>query len=139
MEYDLTEIIINIKNKDKISISYIQRTFSYGFNKSNKIFHDLIEGGYIDAEVMAVDHYDLDGEDCDEDSEDFSDDIDSTVFTDEENSLFEHYNDALVRFLTIAEKLVSMKLITDTSIQNEFKEALGCFVEAKKKNEEYFK
>lgn len=50
MEYDLTEIIINIKNKDKISISYIQRTFSYGFNKSNKIFHDLIEGGYIDAE-----------------------------------------------------------------------------------------
>ena len=95
--------------------------------------------GYIDAEVMAVDHYDLDGEDCDEDSEDFSDDIDSTVFTDEENSLFEHYNDALVRFLTIAEKLVSMKLITDTSIQNEFKEALGCFVEAKKKNEEYFK
>lgn len=50
MEYDLTEIIINIKNKDKISISYIQRTFSYGFNKSNKIFHDLIEEGYIDAE-----------------------------------------------------------------------------------------
>ena len=50
MEYDLTEIVSNIQNKDKISISYIQRTFSFGFNKSNKIFHDLIEQGYIDAE-----------------------------------------------------------------------------------------
>lgn len=50
MEYDLTEIVSNIQNKDKISISYIQRTFSFSFNKSNKIFHDLIEQGYIDAE-----------------------------------------------------------------------------------------
>ena len=50
MEYDLTEIVSNIQSKDRISISYIQRTFSYGFNKSNKIFHDLIEEGYIDAE-----------------------------------------------------------------------------------------
>ena len=43
MEYDLTEIVSNIQNKDKISMSYIQSTFSFGFNKSNKIFHDLIE------------------------------------------------------------------------------------------------
>lgn len=50
MEYDLTEIISNIQSEDKISISYIQRTFSFGFNKSNKIFHVLIEQGYIDAE-----------------------------------------------------------------------------------------
>ena len=50
MEYDLTEIVSNIQNKDKISISYIQRTFSFGFIKSNKIFNDLIEQGYIDAE-----------------------------------------------------------------------------------------
>lgn len=50
MEYNITEIVSNIQNKDKISISYIQRTFSFGFNKSNKIFHDLIEQGYIDAE-----------------------------------------------------------------------------------------
>lgn len=50
MEYDLTEIVSNIQNKNKISISYIQRTFSFGFNKSNKIFHDLIEQEYIDAE-----------------------------------------------------------------------------------------
>ena len=50
MEYDLTEIVSNIQNKDKISMSYIQSTFSFGFNISNKIFHDLIEQGYIDAE-----------------------------------------------------------------------------------------
>lgn len=50
MEYDLTEIIANIQSKDKISISYIQRTFSFGFNKSNKIFHDLIEQDYIDRD-----------------------------------------------------------------------------------------
>ena len=50
MEYNITEIVSNIQNKDKISISYIQRTFSLGFNKSNEIFHDLIEQGYIDAE-----------------------------------------------------------------------------------------
>ena len=47
MKYDLTEIVSNIQNKDKISMSYIQSTFSFGFNKSNKIFHDLIEQGYI--------------------------------------------------------------------------------------------
>ena len=50
MEYDLTEITANIQNKDKISISYIQRTFSFGFNKSSKIFHDLIEQDYIDKD-----------------------------------------------------------------------------------------
>ena len=50
MEYDLTEFIANIQSKDKISISYIQRTFSFGFNKSNKIFHDLIEQDYIDKD-----------------------------------------------------------------------------------------
>ncbi len=50
MEYDLTEIISNIKNKDKISISYIQRNFSFGFNKSYKVFQNLIEKGYVDKE-----------------------------------------------------------------------------------------
>ena len=50
MEYDLIEIASNIQKKEKISFSYIQRTFSYGFNKSYEIFHDLIEKGYIDAE-----------------------------------------------------------------------------------------
>ena len=54
MEYDLTEIILNIQNKDKISISYIQRTFSFGFNKSNKILNNLIEQGYIDKDGKVI-------------------------------------------------------------------------------------
>lgn len=48
MEYDLTKIITSLQNKDKISISYIQRTFSFGFTKAGKVFNELIEKGYID-------------------------------------------------------------------------------------------
>lgn len=47
MEYDLTEVASNIQNKDKVSISYIQRTFAFGFNKAHRIFNKLVEQGYI--------------------------------------------------------------------------------------------
>ena len=54
MEYDLDKIIDSIKTKNKISISYIQRTFSFGFVKSTKIFNDLIENGYITQDGKVI-------------------------------------------------------------------------------------
>ena len=54
MEYDLDRILENIKNKDKISISYIQRTFSFGFVKSGKTFNELIEKWYITKEGKVI-------------------------------------------------------------------------------------
>lgn len=47
MEYELDKIIENIKARDKISISYIQRTFSFGFMKAGRVFAELVEKGYI--------------------------------------------------------------------------------------------
>ena len=50
MDYDLKEILENIKDRKQISISYLQRTFSLGFPKSGRIFKDLIDKGYIDKD-----------------------------------------------------------------------------------------
>ncbi len=47
MEKELLDVI---NTKKKISISFIQRTFSYGYVKSHKLFNELIEQGYIDSE-----------------------------------------------------------------------------------------
>ena len=54
MEYDLHQIIANIKLEDKISISYLQRTFSIGFIKARAIFNELIENGYINSDGSVV-------------------------------------------------------------------------------------
>jgi DNA segregation ATPase FtsK/SpoIIIE-like protein len=43
MEYDINKIVSKIIDKDKISISYIQRTFSFGFAKAGKIYQELVE------------------------------------------------------------------------------------------------
>ena len=54
MEFELNELIKNIQSRDKISISYIQRTFSYGFTKAGRIFNELVEKGYVskDGKVL---------------------------------------------------------------------------------------
>lgn len=54
MEYELNELIKNIQSRDRISISYIQRTFSYGFTKAGRIFNELVEKGYVskDGKVL---------------------------------------------------------------------------------------
>ncbi len=54
MEYDLHQIIANIKLEDKISISYLQRTFSFSFIKAREIFNELIENGYINSDGSVV-------------------------------------------------------------------------------------
>ena len=47
MEYELDKVIENIKDKDKVTISFIQRTFAFGFPKSAKLFNELVKEGYI--------------------------------------------------------------------------------------------
>ncbi len=49
MECDINKIITNIKNENKISISYLQKTFFISFIKAREIFNELIEKGYINS------------------------------------------------------------------------------------------
>ena len=42
-------ILNKIKDIKKISVSYIQRTFSVGFNKANKIYKELVELKYVNT------------------------------------------------------------------------------------------
>ena len=64
MEYELNELIKNIQSKDKISISYIQRTYNFGFPKAGRIFYKLVGDGYISitGEVNKSKVYDTLGE-----------------------------------------------------------------------------
>ena len=40
---EIDRVIESLKDKEKVSISYIQRTFSYGFIKASKIFNYLVD------------------------------------------------------------------------------------------------
>ena len=46
---EINEILQNLKNKKETTISYIQRTFSFGFIKANRAFQQLMELNYIDS------------------------------------------------------------------------------------------
>lgn len=50
MEYDLKEILLKIRSEKKVSISFIQRELSFGFNKAYKVFNELIANGYVNSE-----------------------------------------------------------------------------------------
>ena len=44
------DILNKIKDIKNISISYIQRVFSIGFNKANKIYKELVELKYVNSD-----------------------------------------------------------------------------------------
>ena len=46
---EILEILQNIKNKKETSISYIQRTFSFGYIKANRAYQQLMERNYISS------------------------------------------------------------------------------------------
>ncbi len=49
---DLYSKVVEIcTNRDYVSISYIQRTFSVGFPKAGKLFQRLQEDGYVDTKI----------------------------------------------------------------------------------------
>lgn len=49
MDFDTKNVLKGIKDK-KISMSYLQRTYSIGFVKANKEFSKLVEVGYVSSE-----------------------------------------------------------------------------------------
>ena len=51
---DLKSIIGNIEDKDKISISYLQKTFAIGYIKANRIFKDLVNQGLISTDGKVI-------------------------------------------------------------------------------------
>ena len=51
---ELDKVISHLKGMDKVSISYIQRTFSYGFIKSSKIFNYLVDTQYVDKNGQII-------------------------------------------------------------------------------------
>lgn len=50
MDFDIKNVLKDIKDKKKISMSYLQRTYSIGFIKANKEFSKLVEAGYVSSE-----------------------------------------------------------------------------------------
>lgn len=39
---EINKIVNDIKNKKKISISYLQRTYSFGFVKAHRLFNNMV-------------------------------------------------------------------------------------------------
>lgn len=50
MDFDIKNVLKDIKDKKKISMSYLQITYSIGFVKANKEFSKLVEAGYVSSE-----------------------------------------------------------------------------------------
>ena len=51
---ELKDIIELAKNRDRISISYIQRNFSIGFVKASHYFNDLVNAGFIEKDGKII-------------------------------------------------------------------------------------
>lgn len=67
MELDIKTILNDIKDKKRITMSYLQRTYSIGFIKANKEFDKLVEDGYVSesGEVQTAKVYKALGEEYD--------------------------------------------------------------------------